>query len=78
MISSATLNTIQRENRKFYSLFIMLLLIIKIYMQAVETHNSFLKKHPPSKYSNDLIKQAHRIADGQYLNEEATFFSHRK
>ena len=74
MISSATLNTIQRENRKFYSLSHNAAVNYQTYMQAVETHNSFLEKHPPSKYSNDLIKQAISIADGQYLNEQRNIF----
>ena len=74
MISSATLNTIQQENRKFYSLSHNAAVNYQTYMQAVESHNSFLEKHPASEYSNDLIKEAISIADGQYLNEHRNIF----
>jgi ABC-type multidrug transport system ATPase subunit len=74
MISSATLNAIQRENRKFHSLSKDASVNYQTYMQAVETHNAFLEKHPASKYGNDFIKQAISIADGQYLNEQRNIF----
>lgn len=74
MISSATLNAIQRENRKFHSLSKDASVNYQTYMQAVETHNAFLEKHSASKYGNDFIKQAISIADGQYLNEQRNIF----
>jgi len=78
VIASARKNTLELEKEHFIAEAKDTSLNYENYMTLVDSHNTFLEKHPEASYSNETLKGLVQIAHGEYLNQNrSSFLSYR-